>query len=74
MIYLGDNMTKKQEEIYNAIVAFIQEKGYSPTVREIGKMVNLKSPSTVHVHLMMLEAEGYITSEPGKQRTIRVVM
>ena len=66
-------MTEKQEKIYNAIKSFISEFGYAPTVREIGEIVNLKSPSSVHEHLLALEEKGYITQLKGKSRTIRIV-
>ncbi len=44
-------VSKKQEEILNYIDKNIELKGYSPTVREICKAVNLKSTSTVQYHL-----------------------
>lgn len=66
-------MTEKQEKIYNAIKSFIAEFGYSPTVREIGEIVNLKSPSSVFEYLLALEENGYITQIRGKSRTIRIV-
>lgn len=66
-------MTEKQEKIYNIIKEFIKKNGYSPTVREIGEIAKLKSSSTIFEYLRILEDKGYITSEKGKPRTIRVV-
>lgn len=73
MIYLGDKMTEKQREILEIIKDFIVENGYPPTVREIGKIANLSSTSTVFVHLMNLEKGGYISMLKGKSRTIRII-
>lgn len=66
-------MTEAQEKIYDAIKGFIKEFGYAPTIREIGEIVNLKSPSPVFKHLLALEEKGYITQIKGKSRTIRIV-
>ena len=66
-------MTKKQEKIYNILKEFISENGYAPTVREIMKIAKLNSPATIHEHLKRLEDKGYIKSDKGKSRTIRIV-
>lgn len=63
-------LSKMQKRIYDSIVACIQEKGYAPSVREIGNAVGLKSPSTVHFHLKRLEEAGVITKGAGKGRAI----
>lgn len=65
-------LTEKQQRIYDYIVAFSEEHGYPPSVREIGQYVGLKSPSTVHFHLKALEAAGMITKAEGKTRAITV--
>ena len=65
-----ERLTKKQRQIYDYILAFIEENGYSPSVREIGDHLNLKSPSTVHFHLKGLRAAGMITQVEGKTRSI----
>ena len=52
-------MTKASEKRQLAVLQYIydcvEERGYPPTVREIGKVVNLSSTSTVHGHLSKLE-------------------
>lgn len=65
-------MTKKQRNVFLFIKNFIEENGYSPSVREIGKGVN-KAISTVHVHLLNLEQQGYIKSPIGKHRGIEIL-
>lgn len=64
-------MTKKQEQILNIVTTFIEENGYSPTVREICKKAGLSSPATVYQHLKILKDKGYVTSDTSKQRTIK---
>lgn len=66
-------LTDKQIEILNIIRDFINEYGYSPTVREIGNLANLSSSATVHFHLSNLKKNGYITFIKGKMRTIRII-
>lgn len=65
-------LTPKQEEIYNVIKESILNKGYPPSVREIGELVGLKSTSSVHAHLNTLEKKGYIRKDPTKPRTIEI--
>ena len=64
------NLTRKQKEIYEFILAFTSEHGYPPSVREIGAAVGLKSPSTVHFHMKGLEEAGVIVKAEGKTRAI----
>ena len=64
------NLTRRQQEIYDFILAFTNEHGYPPSVREIGTAVGLKSPSTVHFHMKGLEESGLIIKAEGKTRAI----
>ena len=66
-------LTPKQQQIYDYILAFSDEHGYPPSVREIAEAVQLKSPATVHFHLKGLREAGYITQAEGKTRAITVV-
>ena len=67
-----DTLSAKQEEIYNVIKDSILNKGYPPSVREIGELVGLKSTSSVHAHLNSLEKKGFIRKDPTKPRTIEI--
>ena len=49
-----------------------RERGYPPSVREIGEAVGLTSPSTVHSHLNTLQRLGYLRRDPTKPRAIEV--
>ena len=59
-------------EIYNYIRDCIQNRNFSPTVREICEEGRIKSTSTVHYYLQMLEEKGYIVKDPLKKRTIKL--
>jgi repressor LexA len=50
----------------------MQQRGYPPSVREIGEAVGLTSPSTVHAHLAALQRRGYLRRDPTKPRAIEV--
>ena len=70
---MPDNpLTKRQSEILEYIDIAIRDKGYPPTVREIGQAVGLNSPSTVHNHLNTLQDKGYLRRDPTKNRAIEV--
>ncbi len=69
-------MTKKQSsrqvDVLRYIYKQVEERGYPPTVREIGEAVNLSSTSTVHGHLSRLEKKGLIVRDPTKPRAIEL--
>ena len=65
-------LTKRQQEVLDYVQAHMDEKGYPPTVREIGEGVGLASPSTVHRHLEKLEQGGHLTRDPSKPRAMLV--
>ena len=64
--------TPRQRKILELIDQTINENGFPPTVREIGKAVGLNSPATVHTHLSTLQERGYIRRDPTKPRAIEV--
>jgi len=66
-------LTERQQEIWQYVVAYVDDHGYPPTVREIGTAVGLASPSTVHAHLANLERAGLIRRDPTKPRAIELV-
>lgn len=53
----------KRQEIYFFIVDYIKEHGYAPSYREIGEGVNLKSTSTVNMHITKMFAEGMLETD-----------
>ncbi|MEZ6130938.1 MAG: repressor LexA [Planctomycetaceae bacterium] len=63
-------MTKRQREIYEFLKDRIQNRGFGPTVREIGDHFGIKSPNGVMCHLKALEKKGLITRESNMSRAI----
>jgi repressor LexA len=65
-------LTARQRQILECIDAAMRERGYPPSVREIGESVGLGSPSTVHSHLSTLQRLGFLRRDPSKPRAIEV--
>jgi repressor LexA len=65
-------LSKRQREIYEFVLGYLDGHGYPPTVREIGEAVGLASPSTVHAHLANLERAGYMRRDPTKPRALEI--
>ena len=65
-------MSNKENEILEFINYTLKNDGYSPSVREIGEAVNLKSTSTVQYHLKKLEQKGVINKSEGKSRSLHL--
>ena len=65
-------LTSRQREILEVIDRYMRERGYPPSVREIGEAVGLTSPSTVHNHLAALQRRGLLRRDPTKPRAIEV--
>ena len=63
-------MSEKQKEILEIIKTFIKKNGYSPTIREICKLANIKSTAAVHAHIKRLKDEGHITTGIDMPRSI----
>lgn len=68
-----NNISSRQKTILDFIKSEVKEKGYPPSVREIGEAVGLASSSTVHGHLERLEKKGYIRRDPTKPRAIEIL-
>lgn len=69
---MSKTLESKQMAVLRFIYERVNEKGYPPTVREIGEAVDLSSTSTVHGHISRLEKKGYIQKDPTKPRAIEV--
>jgi repressor LexA len=66
-------LSRRQLDILAFIKEEVSQKGYPPSVREIGEAVGLASSSTVHGHLARLEKKGLIRRDPTKPRAIEVL-
>ncbi len=67
------NITQRQREILEFIESQTRDRGFPPSVREIGLAVGLTSPSTVHSHLNTLTKLGFLRRDPTKPRAIEVM-
>jgi repressor LexA len=65
-------LTEKQQKVYEFIRDKIRNRGYGPTVREIGTQFRIRSPNGVMCHLKALEKKGLITREPNMSRAIQL--
>ncbi len=65
-------LTGKRREILDFIADQLRERGFPPSVREIGEAVGLTSSSTVHAHLATLQRQGYLQRDPTKPRALEV--
>ncbi len=66
-------ITARQREALDIVVQSIDERGYPPTLREIGERMGIRSTNGVNDHLKALERKGYLVREDLKSRSIRVV-
>jgi SOS regulatory protein LexA len=65
-------ITKRQKEVLDFIKGFIRDKGYSPTLEEIRKKLQLSAVSTVHQHIDALIDKGYIKKFNNLARAIEI--
>jgi repressor LexA len=71
---MADALTFRQREILDFISASIVERGFPPTLREIGEHFNIKSTNGVNDHLKALEKKGHLRREDLKSRAMRPVL
>lgn len=67
-----EQLTPRQREVFDFIRDLITNRGYGPTVREIGDHFSINSPNGVMCHLKALEKKGLITREPNMSRAIQL--
>jgi repressor LexA len=68
-----DDLSERQLQVLTFIKEKVIERGYPPSVREIGEAIGLSSPSTVHSHLSALVKAGLLRRDPSKPRAIEVL-
>ena len=66
-------LTKRQREILDHLQEFIQQKGYAPSLEEIGARFNLSSLATVHKHLTNLQEKGFIRRSWNRSRSVELL-
>jgi repressor LexA len=66
-------ISERQQQVLDYIRSMVSQRGYPPSVREIGEALGLSSPSTVHSHLSSLAKAGLIRKDPTKPRAIEIL-
>ena len=66
-------LTRRQREIYDFICEFVSEKGYSPSLEEIGSHFGLASVATVHKHVHHLVEKGFLRKSWNRSRSVEPV-
>src|ERR1700691_5480852 len=66
-------LTQRQQMVLDFIQQSIHDRGYPPTLREIGARMGIRSTNGVNDHLRALERKGYLTREDMKSRALRPV-
>lgn len=70
---MADQLTSRQREILDFISASINERGFPPTLREIGEHFQIRSTNGVNDHLKALEKKGHLRREDLKSRAMRPI-
>jgi repressor LexA len=66
-------LTKRQKQVLDCLVSFINQHGFSPSFEEIGRELELSSLASVHKHLQTLERKGYIRRGYNQSRSVEVI-
>lgn len=66
-------LTKRQKQVLDLLVTFLNKHGYSPSYEEVARSLGLASLATVHKHLTTLERKGFIRRGHNRSRSIEVV-
>src|SRR3954464_9428820 len=64
-------LTERQQQVLHYSRQSIHDRGYPPTLREIGAHMGIRSTNGVNDHLRALERKGYLTREDMKSRALR---
>jgi repressor LexA len=69
----GMSLTRRQREVYDFVREFLAERGYSPSLEEIGARFGLSSVATVHKHIQHLVEKGYLRKAWNRSRSVEPV-
>jgi repressor LexA len=68
-----ESLTQAQQELYNWLVEYINTTQHAPSIRQMMRAMNLRSPAPIQSRLERLRAKGYIDWTEGKARTLRIL-
>ncbi|MCY2932447.1 MAG: transposase [Planctomycetota bacterium] len=66
-------LTPRQQAVLEFVGAFSRDRGFAPSLREIGQAVGLTNVSAVRGHVAALEKKGFVRKQPDQPRSISVV-
>ena len=66
-------LTKRQKQVLDFLVGFLNKRGYSPSYEEMAKSLGLASLATVHKHLTTLERKGFIRRGHNRSRSVEII-
>ncbi|NKB89859.1 MAG: repressor LexA [Acidobacteria bacterium] len=66
-------LTKRQKETLDYIAGYVRDRGYAPTLEEIGEHFGLSSPATVYKHVQQLVSKGYLRKTRHQGRGLEIV-
>ena len=66
-------LTEKEQEVYDFIVRYRDDNGYSPLLREIASSIGIKSKGVVHRYIKSLEKSGLIACHSNKHRGFNII-
>ncbi|WP_026118184.1 transcriptional repressor LexA [Nocardiopsis salina] len=68
----GPRLTARQQAVLNCIQRYVRDRGFPPSIREIGEAVGLSSPSSVAHQLKALQNKGYLHRDQNRPRAVEV--
>ena len=68
----GETLSPRRRRILEEIIVYCADRGYPPTLRELCTRVGLRSAASVKAHIDRLVEAGYVETDPGRPRSIRV--
>ncbi len=69
---MKDDLTAKQQEVLNQLLAFVLENNYPPSIQQLCQLCGVSSTSTIHFHLSALKKKGLIDWNPSEKRAISI--
>ena len=66
-------LTRRQREVYDFVIGFVEEQGYSPSLEEIGAHFGLRSVATVHKHVQHLVEKGLLRKAWNRSRSVEAI-
>ncbi|MDU7134330.1 MAG: DNA-binding protein [Enterobacteriaceae bacterium] len=72
-LLLLQNLTPRQQEVYDLLLFYIRQHGYPPTMKELAELIGVRSVNAVAEHLRALQRKGLIIISHGAARAISIV-